>query len=247
MLRRLAALAVVAVLLLAAAPRARADRAAAKKLNGEGMSAYRKKAWSDAVDKYRAAIAADPEFVTAHYNLACALSLAGEVEPAMVELRWLAASSDAEAKAKIKKALTDPDLDFVSTLPEFRKLVGHPPWDEVAPLARMGERGGVWGQEGAFCAMPWTLVKVKGKSVTVQTFGGCNEDQHKTRDVGALAVEGDELWVSFKKAKHGLLPARAQVTFAPCEDQAGLTCASFGEDVVLSRGRPEREFPVPLK
>ncbi len=53
---------------------ARLPTAEAMRLNGEGKRLYRLERWVEAQEKYRASLAADPDFIDARLNLACALS-----------------------------------------------------------------------------------------------------------------------------------------------------------------------------
>jgi hypothetical protein len=93
------------------------------------------------------AVALDPDYALAHYNLACAASRLRDVAIAVRELRWLAASADPVAEQKRAKAAVDPDLDFVSALPEVRALSHLPPFDDSKPLDWLRERGGSWSTE----------------------------------------------------------------------------------------------------
>lgn len=103
--------------------------------------------------RFRDALALDPDYVLAHYNLACVSSRLREAAVAIDELRWLAASADPLAKVKLDKGASDPDLDFVSALPGARELLQLPPPAkdaaviDKAPLAWLSERHGVWSAE----------------------------------------------------------------------------------------------------
>ena len=105
--------------------------------------------------RFRDALALDPDYVLAHYNLACVSSRLREAAVALDELRWLAASSDPLAKVKLDKGASDPDLDFVSALPAARELLQLPsltkdaavPSIDKTPLVWLSERHGVWSAE----------------------------------------------------------------------------------------------------
>jgi len=107
--------------------RTAARRAAtlARRANANGMKAYRAKNFVVATKKFNDAIAADASLVTAHYNLACVAALQGDKPTALRELKWLSASTAPEAKAKLKKGATDPDLQSLATDPEAKALLGH--------------------------------------------------------------------------------------------------------------------------
>jgi hypothetical protein len=91
------------------------DVNAAKAANTRGMELYKKKDYKGAAAQFRAAIAADPTHVQAHYNLACVSSLLHDGDGAMAELKWVSnrSSWDEQAKAKTLKAKSDPDLKWI--------------------------------------------------------------------------------------------------------------------------------------
>lgn len=74
--------------------------------------------WSAAAAAYREALAADPTFATAHYNLACALARQGKPAEALAALQ-----------SAVEKGMTDPrvldaddDLASLRAAPEFARL-----------------------------------------------------------------------------------------------------------------------------
>jgi hypothetical protein len=94
--------------------------------NTQGWRYFKAGQLPRAAMRFRDALALDPGYVLAHYNLACVSSRLREAAAALDELRWLAASADPLAKAKLDKSLSDPDLDFVSVLPAVRELLQLP-------------------------------------------------------------------------------------------------------------------------
>jgi hypothetical protein len=101
-----------------------------------------------AAQRFRDALAFDPDYALAHYNLACASSILRDVKTALAELSWLAArGDDAVAKSRMEKARVDPDLDFVSALPRVRALLDVPAWAPEHVMAWLAERDGVWSAE----------------------------------------------------------------------------------------------------
>jgi hypothetical protein len=72
----------------------------------------RAKKYREAAVEYRKAIALDPSYVLAHYNLACVEALGGDRTEALGQLAWVAnaAAWDDTAKAAIQKAPKDADL-----------------------------------------------------------------------------------------------------------------------------------------
>src|SRR3954453_2926633 len=102
-----------------ARPRPRRVAVAANTL---GMQRYHAGELRGAAEQFKVAIDSDGSYVNAHYNLACVASRLGESATALKELSWLA--SNKEAEAKLEKAHTDPDLDFISVLPDARAKLG---------------------------------------------------------------------------------------------------------------------------
>jgi TPR repeat len=115
--------------------------------NTQGWRYFKAGQLPRAAMRFRDALAIDPDYVLAHYNLACVSSRLREAAVALDELRWLAASSDPLAKAKLDKSLSDPDLDFVSVLPAVRELLQLPAPPTSPSLAWLSERHGVWSAE----------------------------------------------------------------------------------------------------
>ncbi len=95
----------------------------AKTANRRGMTLYAAKDYAGAAKQFRAAIAAQPSFVLAHYNLASMAALLGDKPTVLAELKWLHDSSDPAARKALDKAPTDPDLKSVIDDPEVRALV----------------------------------------------------------------------------------------------------------------------------
>lgn len=92
-----------------------ADTAKAKAANKKGYALHKKKKYKAAAVEYRKAIAEDPNYLLAHYNLACAASLLHDGPTAIAELAWVfdRANWDPAAKAAILKSRKDTDLKWV--------------------------------------------------------------------------------------------------------------------------------------
>jgi hypothetical protein len=84
----------------------------ARAANARGLALHKQKKYAAAEAEYRKAIELDPGYVLAHYNLACAATLADDLETAIVELAWLGnrAAWDDQARAAVMKETKDPDL-----------------------------------------------------------------------------------------------------------------------------------------
>lgn len=91
--------------------------------NSRGMKLYKTKDYAGAAAAFRAAIAADPTHVLAHYNLACVLALTGDAAGAIAMLEWLAGSSAAQAARCLTKAAVDRDLTSVRGDAKVRSLL----------------------------------------------------------------------------------------------------------------------------
>jgi hypothetical protein len=68
---------------------AKLPAAEAMRLNSEGKQLYRQERWTDAREKYRAALAADPDFLGAQLNVACSYSRQGRYAEAAEEAATL--------------------------------------------------------------------------------------------------------------------------------------------------------------
>jgi hypothetical protein len=122
-------------------------RALAVAANTAGLRFHRSGQVPRAAMRFRDATLLDPDYALAHYNLACAASRLRDVATAVSELLWLAHAADPVAQVKLHKAQTDPDIDFASSLPKARGVLGLPPFDAQHPLAWLSERHGTWSAE----------------------------------------------------------------------------------------------------
>jgi len=113
----------VVVLVVSCAAAAADSKEDAKAANVRGMQLYGKKDYAAAAKEFRAAIAAQPEFVLAHYNLASMAALLGDKATVIAELTWLRDSKDPAARKVLDKAPTDPDLKSMIDDPAVRALV----------------------------------------------------------------------------------------------------------------------------
>lgn len=121
----------------AAPPVSAAARKLAVQTNDAGMKLYRAKDWKRAAALFKTAVATDPNYITARYNLACVSSLIADRAGAIEQLRWLVKSSDPQAKQKLQKAPTDSDLAWILRDAEARNLLA----GAAAPSAPPTEQG----------------------------------------------------------------------------------------------------------
>jgi hypothetical protein len=166
------------------------DRKAALTANVEGMAAIKRRDWRAAQTAFERSIAIDDSFVYPHYNLASVTSIIGQASPPLRELRWLAASKDPVAKELLKKALTDPDIDFISVDPVVRKLLGMPVYPtKVAD--RLVERRGVWSSDGVPCTRATlTISFAAGGKLSVTAVDECKGKREEKTTRGTWKDDG---------------------------------------------------------
>jgi len=126
---------IVALLLTPGIDRALA--ASARDLNTQGFRLYREGRFPEALDYFRQAVAADPDYALGRYNLACTLGVLRKQGPEAV-CRYDAYKSKIldhlEAALRLdpetrKKMESDPDLDTVRDTVRYLRLLGYNPAD----------------------------------------------------------------------------------------------------------------------
>jgi hypothetical protein len=193
--------------------------------NTAGLRFYKAGQLPRAAMRFRDATALDRGYALAHYNLACVASRLREVATAVAELTWLGSSEDPVAKAKLVKASSDADLDFVSALPKVREILGLAPLDPRKPLAWLSERHGTWSVE-----LPTRECPVRSYAFAVRPDGAltltvreaCDRKPLLTHTFdGAVTVAADGA-VHLDVHEWPLWPSGVRLTFAACP---GLTDA----------------------
>jgi hypothetical protein len=187
--------------------------------NKTGLRLYKLGQLQRAEFRFQAAIARDPDYVKAHYNLACVASRLRETRVAVEQIEWLAASADPLARAKLQKALDDPDLDLVSSLPEVRARLALPAFDPAHTQPWLAERRGVWSAElpRTGCQQnAYTMEVQRGGEVKLRVRTQCGDGsliEEETYD-GRVRRDGSELRVSVD----GLAgwPAEARLLLQSC-------------------------------
>lgn len=229
-------LAILVCLSLAAT--ARADVAAGKKLNVQGMQKVGKKDWSGALALFKQAIAADPDAVLARYNAASMESRLDKLDDCVADLTWLAKSSDPAAAKALAHGKSDADLERASMDPRVRALIGVPELGAMTGDAIALERSGVWGEDGSACAAPgFTLTFKKGGALVAQSDWGCDASEDHVNEPGTWKAKGASVIVTSKT-----LFKNATATFGPCDaDKPGTWCllvtdAKNGNDHAMHRG-----------
>lgn len=130
----------------AAPPVSAAARKLAVQSNDAGMKLYRAKDWKRAAALFKTAVATDPGYVTARYNLACVSSLIADRAGAIEQLRWLVQSGDPLAKQKVQKAVTDSDLEWILRDAEARNLLAGAATPSVPATGQAAADSG-WARE----------------------------------------------------------------------------------------------------
>jgi hypothetical protein len=222
-----------------AKPVSRARHRQAIAANTAGLRFFRAGQLPRSAFRFRDALALDPDYALAHYNLACVTSRLRETAAAVDELRWLATADDPVAEAKLDKARIDPDLDFVSVLPTVRELLGLAPFAVDQPLAWLAERHGVWSAElpigeasqvasaeavprrkpGSIddCALrSYSFAVREGGELTLTVREGCAREAPRVRNfAGSARVDGDGS-VRVEVPSWAQRPAGVRLVFAPC-------------------------------
>jgi hypothetical protein len=167
--------------------------------NTQGLRFYHAHQLPRAALRFRDAALLDPEYTLAHYNLACMASRLRDVGTVVAELAWLRASADPVAAAKLQKARSDADLDFASSLPTARALLGLLPFDAQAPLAWLAERRGIWSVELPTdeCAVrSYSFAFAYSGELTLTVRESCGAAPLRTHTFdGRAAVDGDGVLV----------------------------------------------------
>ena len=207
----------------ALAKTAELNRRVAMAANTLGMQRYHEGELLGAAEQFRVAIESDSSYVNAHYNLACVASRLGDSKTAIKELSWLAGEPDPARRTKLTKAKSDPDLDFVSALPEAREKLGLPPFEKTRPSVWLGERGGVWSTElpGDGCEQRSYTLVFRDDSVNLRVHERCGDKVADGEFHGRLSLTPVSVVISDWKQWPGEVP----LSFAECPglDAAG-TC-----------------------
>jgi hypothetical protein len=197
--------------------------------NTEGLHFYKANQLPRAALRFRDATLLEPDYVLPHYNLACMASRLRDVSTLVTELGWLHASADPLAATKLEKAKSDPDLDFASSLPAVRTLLGLPPIDPRAPVAWLAERHGVWSVElpTEDCSTrTYSFAFADSGALTLTVREACSGKPLRTHTfTGRAAPEGDAVRVTVRDWP--LWPDGVRLVFAACPGLADAPGACF--------------------
>lgn len=105
----------------------------AASLNTEGFKLYKAKQYEQAIEKFRAAIAADPNHALSHYNLACTLGLMRKQNKVCeFDAYQSTVLDELEAAVKLdegrrKRMQSDSDLESIRDTLRYQRLLGKDP------------------------------------------------------------------------------------------------------------------------
>lgn len=212
--------------------------------NTLGMQRYHAGELLGAAEQFKVAIDSDASYPQAHYNLACVASRMGDSATALKELDWLAGDKDPASRAKLAKAKSDPDLDYISALPAVRDKLGMPAFEKSRPSAWLAERSGVWSAElpdGKCSERSYTLTFHEDGMVGLRVHELCDGKVAEGEFHGSLSLTPVSVSIDDWKAWPGSVP----LTFAPCATQAGAgTCFTLSGNK-SQLGPFHRGLPVP--
>ena len=129
----------------------------AMRLNSEGKQLYRQERWSAAREKYRAALAADPDFLGARLNIACSFSRQGRYAEAADETAGLIRRAFVPWNREVLEAA---DLGILQAQPVYDKVTSAR--TESAPIWGKTARSGIF-----FVARTKPPLNVTGSGVLV--------------------------------------------------------------------------------
>jgi len=169
----------------------RAHAQSPKDLNTQGYRLYLAGKFTDALDYFRRAVAADPNYALARYNLACTLGVLRKQGPEAV-CRYDAYKSvildHLEAAIRVDpatraKAETDPDLDPIRDTVRYLRLFGYSPTNRddietiLAAVSWYGAASGAFGPAAAIDfreddTLTLTMLDTAGDTVTHVDYSG---------------------------------------------------------------------------
>ena len=129
----------------------------AMRLNSEGKQLYRQEHWTEARDKYQAALAADPDFLDAKLNVACSFSRQGHYAEAAQEAASLIRRAFVPWNREVLEAA---DLGILQDQSVYTKV-------EAARREAAASWGKVVGEGILFVARNKPPLKVAGQGVLV--------------------------------------------------------------------------------
>lgn len=136
---------------------AKLPAAEAMRLNAEGKQLYRQERWAEARGKYRAALIADPDFLSAQLNVACSFSRQGRYAEAADEAATLIRRAFVPWNREVLEAA---DLGILQDQPVYAKV-------QAARTAAAMSWGKLMGDGVLFVARTKPPLSVAGQGVLV--------------------------------------------------------------------------------
>ena len=152
-----------------------------------------------------------------------------DIDTVVTELAWLSRSNDPIAAAKLEKARSDSDLDFASSLPTVRALLGLAPFAADAALAWLAERHGTWAVElpTEDCAIrSYTFAFAPSGDLSLTVKEACGKAPLRTHTfTGNANVDGDGVLVHVENWP--IWPDGVRLGFSACPGLADAPGSCF--------------------
>ncbi len=129
------------------------DPAAARKAEDEAEEHVKAERWAEAMQAWRAAIAADPDNYWYHEGLLLAAARQKVRAVMVAEILWLRTRRWGRAESRLDEAWRKHDLDEWATDKELRGLFGIAPWSSLSDEQRLRQRSGEWVGFGPLCEL----------------------------------------------------------------------------------------------
>ncbi len=110
----------------------------ARSLVDKGLKKHKRKKFRKALALYERAIKADPNFLKAHYNAACASARLGDVPGSVELLNDIRSRQDRASRRLLQQARYDKDFRKIKSRPEFKRATGYA---EIVLLNGAGAEG----------------------------------------------------------------------------------------------------------
>ncbi len=187
----------------------------APELNTEGFRLYQAKNYGAALDKFRAAIAADEQHALAHYNYAATLGLLRKqgktcefdaYQSTILEHLTRSVELDERRRARMQR---DADFNSVRDSLGYQKLLKRDPANDRDVRTLLVELMFLSQSQGAFGQTTQLDLKADGTLTISQLV--IDDDVKKVTSTGTWKAKGRAVTVSFKKPIFGV--TRATGTF----------------------------------
>ncbi|MCC6993389.1 MAG: hypothetical protein IT370_02055 [Deltaproteobacteria bacterium] len=129
------------------------DPEAARKAEDEAEGHVKAERWAEAMQAWRAAIAADPDNYWYHEGLLLAAARQKVRAVMVAEILWLRTRRWGRAENRLAEAWRKHDLDAWATDKELRGLFGIAPWSYLSDEQRLRQRSGEWVGFGPLCEL----------------------------------------------------------------------------------------------